>query len=119
MFGVQRVAKKNSFRFNFKDVDNRYQKKKPAPCFLLHAQKKTSKRTSKASQRSCGKHNVFTGSDKLVEDLHRRSDITLNTFVIGCLRLHNMLATHIHHRRSSGSVYEEPEIPDKFVLTSL
>lgn len=71
---VLRVAKRNSFRFNFKDVDNRYQKKKPALCFLLRAQK-TPKKTSKACQRSCGKHKVFIGSDKL-EDLCQRSDIT-------------------------------------------
>ena len=30
-FVVSTVTKKNTFRFNFKDVDNRYQKKKPAP----------------------------------------------------------------------------------------
>lgn len=104
---------------NFKDVDNRYQKK-PEPCFYcMHKKKKTSKRTSKASRHSCGKHKVFIGSDKLVEDLRRRFDITLNTFVLGFLRLLNMLATHIHQRRSSGSVYKEPEMPDKFVLSAL
>lgn len=37
--------------------------------YCTHKKKKTSKKTSKASQHSCGKHKVFIGSDKLVEDL--------------------------------------------------
>lgn len=37
-----------------------------------------------------------------MEDLHQQSDITLNTFVIGFVRLCNMIATHIRRRISLG-----------------
>lgn len=58
---------------------------------------------------------MFIGSDKSVEDLRWRSDITLDAFVIGFVRLRSMLATHVHRRISSGDIYQGPEKPDKFV----
>lgn len=58
---------------------------------------------------------MFIGSDKSVEDLRRRSDITLNAFVVGFVRLRSTLATHVRLRISSGDIYQGPEKPDKFV----
>lgn len=59
---------------------------------------------------SCGKHKVFIGCDKSVEDLRRRSDITPNAFVIGLVRPGNTLAT-----RPPPRVIGQNQNPDKFV----